>query len=78
MGTRRVVDAKADSSGNISHVKLDGGRRFTPVDRVIPAAERGEIVNVHVVHREGAKPFLRSNPDDRKGNNLDEMAGDHK
>jgi hypothetical protein len=27
---RKVVDAKQDSNGNISHVKLEGNQNFTP------------------------------------------------
>ncbi len=36
--SRRIVDARADSKGNISHVRLDGNQRFTPVATAIPMA----------------------------------------
>jgi hypothetical protein len=39
-------------------------------------ADRGEISNAHSVRRENAKPHLRTNPDGRTSNNLDDMAGD--
>jgi len=75
--TRRIVDARANSDGDISHVKLSGNRNFTPVERVIPMADKGQIENVHVVRRSNAKVHLRTNADGRKANNLDDMAGDH-
>jgi hypothetical protein len=39
-------------------------------------ADRGEIDKTHVVRRENAKTHLRNNPDGRRANNLDDMAGD--
>lgn len=74
--SRRIVDARADSKGNISHVRLDGNQRFTPVATAIPMARRGEIANAHVVDRRGAITHLRTNPDGASCNNLDTMAGD--
>jgi len=73
---RKVVDARADSKGNITHVKIEGNQRFTPLDDAMRMADRGELSNAHSVHREGAKPHLRTNPDGRTSNNLDDMAGD--
>ena len=76
MTKKTIVDARADSEGDITHVKFKGNKNFTSVDRTIPIADRGEIENVHVVRRQGAKIHLRTNPDRSKGNNLDTMAGD--
>lgn len=73
---RKIVDARADSDGDITHVKFKGNQRFTPVEQAIPMADRGEIEDVHVVRRQGAKTHLRTDPDGRKSNNLDDMAGD--
>jgi hypothetical protein len=39
-------------------------------------AERGEVENTHVVHARDKKTHLRTNPDGKKVNNLDDMAGD--
>jgi hypothetical protein len=52
-----------------------------PSERLTPAPARmagsgREIQNAHVVRREGAKTHLRTNPDGRRSNNLDDMAGD--
>jgi hypothetical protein len=76
MAPRKVVDARADKEGDITHVKLEGNSNFTPVKKAIELADRGEISNAHAVRRENAKPHLRTNPDGKKSNNLDDMAGD--
>jgi hypothetical protein len=73
---RRVVDARADSAGNITHVRIEGNQRFTGLGTAMGMADRGELSNVHSVRREGAKPHLRTNPDGRTANNLDTWAGD--
>ena len=76
MARRRIVDARADSKGNITQVRLDGNARFTPVKTAIPMADRGQIENAHVVRRANAQTHLRTNPDKSSCNNLDTMAGD--
>jgi len=73
---RKVVDAKADKDGDITKVKIEGNTKFTSVKKAMEMADRGDLENVHSVNRKGAKPHLRSNPDGRKSNNLDDMAGE--
>jgi hypothetical protein len=73
---KEIVDARADSEGDITHVKFKGNSTFTSVEVAIPMARRGEIANTHVVDRANAKVHLRTNPDRSKRNNLDDMAGD--
>lgn len=74
---KKIVDARADKDGDITHVRFEGNTRFTGVDRAIPMAERGDIENTHVVHpKDGRANHLRTNPDGRESNNLDDMAGD--
>ena len=77
MPKRKVVDARADDDGDITHVRFQGNQRFTPVSQAMAMADRGEIENAHTVHnRDGSPRYLRTNPDGKKGNNLDDMAGD--
>ena len=76
MTNKTIVDARADSDGDITHVKFKGNCNFTSVERAIPIADRGDIDNAHVVRRQGAKIHLRTNPDGVKGNNLDTMVND--
>ena len=73
---RKIVDARNDAEGDITHVLFRGNRLFTPVEQVIPMADRGEIENAHVVRRRNAKPHLKTNPNGRRANNLDHMADD--
>ncbi len=76
MAARKVIDARADEQGNITHVKLDGNKKFTPLDTAMNMADNGKIENAHSVRPDGAKDHLRTNPDGKKANNLDDMAGD--
>ncbi|WP_031555933.1 DUF3892 domain-containing protein [Parvularcula oceani] len=73
---RKVVGARADSEGDITHVRLEGNQRFTSIKKAMELADRGELSNAHSVRRGNAKPHLRTNPDSRTRNNLDHMAGD--
>jgi hypothetical protein len=73
---REVVDARADEKGNIEAVRFAGNVKFTGIAKAINIVEREGSPNVHVVHPQGAKPYLRTNPDSREANNLDDMAGD--
>lgn len=74
---KKVIDAKQDSKGNITAVKLSGNSSFTPVETAMGMADKGQIDNAHTVRpKSGTKAHLRTNPDNRKGNNLDEMAKD--
>ena len=73
---RKIVDARADEDGDITHVLFEGNTNFTAVERAIPMADRDEIQNTHVVRARDKKVHLRTNPDGRRRNNLDDMAGD--
>ena len=75
MPKRKVVDAREDANRNISHVLLEGNQRFTPAEKAINMADRGEISNAHAVHRTNGTSYLRSNPDNTTADNLDTMAG---
>ena len=77
MAQRKVVDARADSDGNITHVRLDGNERFTPVEQAMRMADDGGIANAHTVHNpDGSNRYLRTNHNHTTSNNLDDMAGD--
>lgn len=76
MTKKRIIDARADSDGDITHVKFQGNKNFTPVEKAIPMADRGEILGTHVVRASDKKTHLRTNADGKAGNNLDFMAGD--
>jgi hypothetical protein len=71
---RKIVDARKDKNGNISHVLLDGNQNYTPVDKVVEMADQGKIENAHPVRPKGRAAYLRTNPDNQSSNNLDNMA----
>ncbi|EGQ9186083.1 hypothetical protein BBM40_22580 [Vibrio parahaemolyticus] len=72
--TKKIIDAKQDSKGNITQVRFEGNSGFTSLDTAMRMADRGQIENAHTVRAKDKKPHLRTNPDRTKGNNLDEMA----
>ena len=74
--SKKIVDAQADSDGDITAVRFQGNATFTPLDTAIRMAERGQIENAHVSHTGEGRAYLRTNPDGRERNNLDHMAGD--
>ena len=73
MAGKKIVDAKNDSDGNVSAVKFKGNSNFTPIDTAIKMAEKGQVDAVVVKPKTGNK-HLRSRPDGKKKNNLDELA----
>lgn len=70
---RQIVEAKADKRGNIVAVRFKDNSTFTNLDTAVRLAERNLIADTHVVHSRG-KRHIRTNPDNKIKNNLDEMA----
>lgn len=56
--SRKVIDARADSNGNITQVKVEGNQRFTPIEQAINMAKRGELSNAHAVHKQDGSSYL--------------------
>ncbi len=75
---KKIIDARADSEGDITSVRFRGNAGFTPIRQAIRMADRGEVESAHAVLPRCENSYLRSNPDSKKGNDLDEMAGDHR
>lgn len=73
---KTVVDAREDSKGRINEVKLSGNKGWTDAETAMRMVGRGEIEGVHISHTKEGRPYLRTNHDGKKGNNLDEMAKD--
>ncbi len=73
---KKIVNAKADSKGNITHVKIQGNQTFTPLKTAIRMTKQGKVDAV-VINPKGAKKHLRTRPDNKTRNNLDNMAGDN-
>ena len=47
---KRIIDAKADQDGDITHVLFQGNSRFTSVETAIPMADRNEIAYMAAPH----------------------------
>ena len=73
---KKIIDAQADDNGNITAVRFRGNVTFTPLETALRMAESGQIGNAHVSHTGQGRAYLRTNPDDKEGNNLDYLAGD--
>jgi len=73
---KKIVDSKQDSKGNISSVLLKGNTSFTPIETAIRMTKQGKIDAVYVKESDHAKEHIRTRPDNKIGNNLDEMAKD--
>ena len=72
--SKKVVDAKADKNGNITAVKIEGNKSFTAIQTAIKMANNSQLSNVIAVHPKNKPAYLRSKPDGKKSNNLDQMA----
>jgi hypothetical protein len=70
---RPIINARADSDGDTTHVLLKGNQRYKSVEKAMDMADRGEISNAHAVRPSNVKDHLRTNPDGKTGNNLDAM-----
>ena len=75
MAPRKIIGARADSMGNITQVKIAGNQNFTPLKTAMDMADTGKIKAV-TVRPTNAKKHLRTPPDSKKSNNLDDFAGD--
>jgi hypothetical protein len=71
---RKIIDARADTKGNIEAVKLDGNKTWTSLDTAIGMTKKGHVDAVYVKPL-NAKEHLRTPPDKRTKNNLDSLAG---
>ena len=75
MVKKKIVGAKANKKGNITHVKLKGNSSFTPQKTAINMAKKG-LIDAVVVNPKSGKTYLRTRPDKKTKNNLDTLAGD--
>lgn len=74
---RKIVDAVADQKGNITKVKIQGNKTFTPLNTAIKMAKRDEIDAVPVKATKTTKEHLRTRPNNKTSDNLDDLAGDN-
>lgn len=70
---RTIVNARNDAKGNIKDILLKGETTYIPLAKAVPRIKNGEIKAV-VVRPKDAKVHIRTPPDSRTKNNLDELA----
>ena len=73
---KRITDAKSDKKGRTESVQLSGNKTHTDIETAKRMAERGDIEGAHVVKPKKGDSYLRTNPDSKRGNNIDELSGD--
>jgi len=66
MTDRKIVGQRTDADGNVTHYKLDGKEKVTPIRQVNNMAKKNEIKNVHAY---GDKA-VRSDPNSKVKDNL--------
>lgn len=73
---KRIIGAKSDEKGRTRSVRLSGNKTDTDIETAKRMAERGDIEGVHVVNPKKGNSYLRTNPDHKRKNNIDELSGD--
>ena len=68
---RQIVAVRKNEDGDISSFKLEDGS-VLQYDEAVRLAKNGELAHVDVFHRFG-RDIIRSEPDDSKENNLDNL-----
>jgi hypothetical protein len=69
----RIVKVKKNTDGDITDVMLDNGNVYS-IDEAIMMTRDGLIEGVNVGKARNGREYLRSNPNDREGDNLDNMS----
>ncbi|KQC09659.1 MAG: hypothetical protein APR54_12575 [Candidatus Cloacimonas sp. SDB] len=70
---KKIIETKIDENGSIKEVRFSGNSSFTDIETAIRMTKNGLVSGTHVVNLKDGSKFLRSNPDERKKNNLKGM-----
>ncbi len=70
--TTKITKVKKNPDGDITDVMLDDGNIY-PVDQAISMVHEGRIEGVNVGRAKNGREFLRSDPNDKKNDNLDNL-----
>ena len=71
---RTIVDARSNSKGVITAVKLQGNTNWTNINKAKEMAKNKAIDAVYV-NPSKSSDYIRQRPDKSKSNNLDTLAG---
>ncbi|NMA33791.1 MAG: DUF3892 domain-containing protein [Clostridiaceae bacterium] len=70
--TAEIVKVRKNSDGNITDVMLDNGNIYS-LDEAIMMAKVGLIQGVNVARSKNGREYLRSDPNDDRDDNLDNL-----
>lgn len=68
----KIIKVKKNQDGDITDVMLENGNIYS-VDEAIMMTRDGLIQGVNVGKARNGREYLRSNPNDSEGDNLDSM-----
>jgi len=68
----RIQKVKKNPEGDITDVMLENGNVYS-INEAITMAKDGLIEGVNVGKSKNGREYLRSNPNDKEGDNLDNM-----
>lgn len=68
----KILKVKKNPDGDITDVMLENGSVYS-INEAIMMARDGLIEGVNVGKARNGREYLRSNPNDREGDNLDNM-----
>ncbi len=68
----KIIKVKKNPEGDITDVMLQNGNVYS-INEAITMAKDGLIAGVNAVHAKNGREYLRSNPNDTQGDNLDSM-----
>lgn len=71
-GKGKIAKVKKNSEGDITDVMMDNGNVYS-IDEAIMMAKDDIIAGVNVVKSRNGREYLRSNPNDSEGDNLDNL-----
>jgi hypothetical protein len=71
-GKARITKVKKNSEGDITDVMTDNGNVYS-IDEAIMMAKDEVIEGVNVGKSRNGREYLRSNPNDSEGDNLDSL-----
>ena len=70
---KKIVAATLNTDGTTRTVTFEGNKTPTPVATAIAMTKRGQVADAHVVNAGKPTEYLRTDPDRKTGNNLDEL-----
>jgi len=63
---RKIVGQRTDAEGNVTHYKLDGNTKVTPIKQVNNMAKKNQVKDVHPYGDDA----VRSDPNNKTKDNL--------